>query len=92
MAKKSVNYFSQVIHTLQTIHREHPTQSFGNIISTALDEYKDIWGISDREVLHALEKYKLEQEYNKDDLDIEQIVRDGKNLSTLFDEEENEEV
>jgi len=32
----------------------------GRHIATALDEYGDVWGLSDREILFALEKYKAE--------------------------------
>ncbi len=77
---------------LENLHKAHPTYNIGRHISTALDGYDDIWGVSDKEFLFALEKYELELNMDVDHIDqeeIEKIIKDGMNLErTLFEEEE----
>lgn len=86
------NYYRQIIHVLESLHKAHPTYNIGRHISTALDGYDDIWGVTDKEFLFALEKYELELNMDTDHIDqeeIEKIIKDGMNLErTLFEEEE----
>jgi len=66
----------------------------GRHISTAFDEYGDIWGLSDKEVLFALEKYKTQLEMDiphTDDSELDEIIKDGMNLENIFKEEDNGE-
>lgn len=78
---------------LESLHKAHPTYNIGRHISTALDGYDDIWGVTDKEFLFALEKYELELNMDIDHIDqeeIEKIIKDGMNLErTLFEEEED---
>lgn len=77
---------------LESLHKAHPTYNIGRHISTALDGYDDVWGVTDKEFLFALEKYELELNMDTDHIDqeeIEKIIKDGMNLErTLFEEEE----
>jgi hypothetical protein len=77
---------------LENLHKAHPTYNIGRHISTALDGYDDMWGVTDKEFLFALEKYELELNMDIDHIDqeeIEEIIKDGMNLErTLFEEEE----
>ncbi len=77
---------------LERLHKAHPTYNIGRHISTALDGYDDIWGVTDKEFLFALEKYELELNMDSphiDEEEIEEIIKDGMNLErTLFEEEE----
>ena len=86
------NHYRQIIHVLESLHKAHPTYNIGRHISTALDVYDDIWGVTDNEFLFALEKYELELNMDVDHIDqeeIEKIIKDGMNLErTLFEEEE----
>ena len=86
------NHYRQIIHGLESLHKAHPTYNIGRHISTALDGYDDIWGVTDKEFLFALEKYELELNMDVDHIDqeeIEKIIKDGMNLErTLFEEEE----
>jgi hypothetical protein len=65
----------------------------GRHISTALDEYSDVWGVNDREFLYAIQKYEIELNIDGphiDEEEIEAIIKDGMNLErTLFEEEED---
>jgi hypothetical protein len=77
---------------LERLRKAHPTYNIGRHISTALDGYDDIWGVTDKEFLFALEKYELELNMDSphiDEEEIEEIIKDGMNLErTLFEEEE----
>jgi hypothetical protein len=78
---------------LESLHKAHPTYNIGRHISTALDGYDDVWGVTDKEFLFALEKYELELNIDVDHIDqeeIDKIIKDGMNLErTLFEEEED---
>jgi hypothetical protein len=91
MSKKP-NYYRQILQTLERLRKAHPTYNIGRHISTALDGYDDIWGVTDKEFLFALEKYELELNMDSphiDEEEIEAILKDGMNLErTLFEEEE----
>tara|TARA_R110000868_G_scaffold212631_2_gene462513 strand:+ start:754 stop:993 length:240 start_codon:yes stop_codon:yes gene_type:complete len=77
---------------LESLHKAHPTYNIGRHISTALDGYNDVWGVTDKEFLFALEKYELALNMDIDHIDqeeIEKIIKDGMNLErTLFEEDE----
>lgn len=50
---------------LQHLHRLYPTYNMGRHLATALDGYGDIWGLTDKELEFALEKYVSELEMDK---------------------------
>ena len=87
------NYYRQIIHVLESLRKAHPTYNIGRHISTALDGYDDIWGVTDKEFLFALEKYELELNMDSphiDEEEIDKIIKDGMNLERMFlDDEEN---
>ena len=90
---KTPNYYRQIIQTLVRLQKAYPTYNMGRHISTALDEYSDVWGVSDKEFLYAIQKYEIELNIDGphiDDEEIEAIIKDGMNLErTLFEEEED---
>lgn len=75
---------------MENLRKAHPTYNIGRHISTALYDYQDVWGVTDKEFLFALEKYEIE--LNMDVIheeNVEDIIKDGMNLErTLFEEEE----
>ena len=87
---KKPNYYRQIIRTLERLQKSHPTYNIGRHIATALDG-SDVWGITDKELLFALQKYEVELNMDADhEEDIEDIIKDGINLErTLFEEEED---
>ena len=90
---KSNDYY-KVLALLQQLHVSYPNYNMGRHIATALDEYGDVWGLSDREILFALEKYKAELDMDvphTDESEIEQIIRDGMNLEDILKEEDGED-
>ena len=88
---KTPNYYRQIIQTLVRLQKAYPTYNIGRHISTAMDEYSDVWGVSDREFLYAIQKYEIELNIDGphiDDKEIEEIIKDGMNLDSIFEEEE----
>jgi hypothetical protein len=85
------NYYRQIIKTLERLKKAHPTYNIGRHISTALDE-SNLWGVSDKEFLLALEKYEIELNIDyphEDEDDLNKIIKGGMNLETIFEEEED---
>lgn len=84
-------HYKKIISTFERLKKAHPTYNIGRHISTALDG--DLWGVTDKEFLHALEKYEVELNMDKDHIDdeIDEIVRKGMHLDTLFLDDEEEE-
>ena len=84
------NYYRKILHVLESLHKAHPFYNMGQHISTAVDG-SELWGVTDKEFLFALEKYEasLELDINHDEEEIEEIIKYGMNLErTLFEEEE----
>jgi hypothetical protein len=89
---RKTNHYNKALKLLQELHTEYPNHGIGQHITTALADYGDFWGISDKEFCFALEKYQSElaldlgclapEEY------VNQIVADAEHL---FDKEEPEE-
>lgn len=89
MSRKPNNY-NQIIKVLQELHSLYPNYNIGRHISTALDGYGDAWGMSDKEFLFALEKYKnqLDMDVPHSD-DVENIIRQGMDLENILKDEDN---
>jgi hypothetical protein len=87
------NIYKECISTLEILYSSHPSYTIAQHISTAMADYGDFWGLTDREFLFALEKYSAELELDNTNIASEEyvnkIVEDGKLLfSTPIDEEE----
>lgn len=91
---RKASYYSQILTLLQQLHTNFPNYNMGRHIATALDDYGDIWGLTDKEILFALEKYKSQLELDvphTDDNELDQIIKDGMNLEDILKEEDNGE-
>jgi len=90
---KQPNYYRQIIRTLQRLEKSHPTYNMGRHLSTALYEYNDLWGVSDKELFLALEKYEIELNIDyphEDEDDLKKIIKGGMNLEKMFLEEDED--
>jgi hypothetical protein len=88
------NDYYRVLALLQQLHVSYPNYNMGRHLSTALAEYGDVWGLSDRELLFALEKYKAELDMDvphSDEDEIDQIIKDGMNLENILKEDDVED-
>ena len=92
--KKKEDEYSEIISLFQELNKKYPTYSIGRHISTALDGYDDIWGVTNREFLFALNKYattlEMDNSYD-DDKFLSKIIEDGEHLFDEMDEEDEEE-
>lgn len=89
--RKSNDYY-RVLTLLQQLHTSHPNYNMGRHIATALYEYGNVWGLSDRELLHAFAKYKAELDMDiphTDEGDIDQIIKEGMNLENILKDEDD---
>lgn len=95
MARKKSNKedFTEIISILKILHTAYPNQGIARHISDATVEYKNIWGIENKELLFLLRKYKEELEMNiVSDSEVDKIVSDAKDLSTILDIVDEEEI
>lgn len=92
MSRKPSPY-NQCLNLLHQLHKKFPSYNMGRHISTALDGYGDVWGLTDKELLFALEKYSTELEIDVPHADssIEDIIKDGIDLDNILKEDDNGE-
>lgn len=86
------NYYNQILHILQQLHVLYPAYNMGRHLATALDEYGDVWGLSDKEILFALDKYKTQLEMDiphTDEKELDEIIKDGMDLDNILKEEDD---
>lgn len=84
--------YEQILSVLRELKVKFPNRTIGQHLSTALDEYGNLWAVSDKEILFALNKYKATLEADiVPEQDIDTILRDGENLEKLFEEEDSYE-
>ncbi len=89
---KRTNY-NEVLHILQELHKSFPTYNMGRHLATALDGYGDLWGLTDKELVFALEKYRSELEMDvphTDESELEKIIKEGMDLDNILKEEDED--
>ena len=88
------NEYYRVLALLQQLQVSYPNYNMGRHIATSLAEYGDVWGLTDKELLFALEKYKAELDMDvphSDDDEIDQIIKEGMDLENILKEEDGED-
>lgn len=93
MSKKTP--YIEVITILQELHKSFPTYNLGRHLATALADYGDIWGLTDKELAFALGKYKAEIEMDiphTDESELEKIIKEGMDLDNILKEEEEDGI
>lgn len=88
------NVYKAILETLVELKKEHPSYNFGRHMSLAFAEYGDVWSLSDKEALFALEKYQTELELDADQIAspqyIEQLMKDVEDFDNILNEEEED--
>lgn len=76
---------SQILETLRQLKVKYPNQGIGKHFSEALLDYPNYWGMSDKELLFALERYVLELEENNPppEQELQQLIEDSSSLDKL---------
>jgi hypothetical protein len=90
---KPTSSYEQILSVLAELKEVFPSYNLGRHLDTALNEYKDIWGMTDKEMLYAVSKYKSQLTMDvphPDESEIEKIVKDGMNLDTILQEDEED--
>jgi len=84
-----MTYYEKIISTLHALKQAHPRCSMAKHLATALEE--NFWGMTDKELHEALERYKnklaLDKDHSEDEL--EQIIKQGLNLHSILEEDED---
>lgn len=91
---KPTSSYEQILSVLVELKESFPSYNMGRHLDTALNEYKDIWGMTDKEMLYALNKYKSQLTLDvphPDESEIDKIVKDAMNLDTILQEDEEDE-
>ena len=86
--------YDQIIATLEQLKEEFPSYNMGRHLDTALSEYKDVWGITDKELLYAIKKYRAQLTLDvphPEESEIDKIIKDGMNLDTILQEDEEDD-
>lgn len=91
---KKPNYYKKAVEILQELHVAYPNFGLARHLSTALSDYGDYWGLSDKELTFALEKYQAELALDTnqvaDEAYVARIVEESMDLDSLFDDKEEE--
>jgi len=85
--------YEQILSVLVELKETFPSYNLGRHLDTALSDYKDIWGMTDKEMLYALSKYKSQLTLDiphPDESEIDKIVKDAMNLDTILQEDEED--
>lgn len=93
MKKPKPDYYGEILTVLVTLKKRYPSYPLGTHISTALDDYGDIWGTSDKEVLFAFKKYMAKMEmdvpHEADKEELDQILKEGMDLKNILKPDED---
>ena len=85
-----ISQYNKCLQILQQLKINFPKYSLGQHLSTALDEYKNLWGVSDKDLLASLIEYQnqLQTDVLHDDDELDEIIKGGMDLENLFKSEE----
>lgn len=83
-------YYEKILGILIELKETHPRCNMGRHLATALEA--NTWSMTDSEIFHALEKYKvrLSLDVNHPEEDIDRIINQGVHLNTILIEDEED--
>jgi hypothetical protein len=86
--------YDQILANLKELKEEFPSYNMGRHLDTALSEYKDVWGMTDKEMLYALKKYKAQLTLDiphPDESELAKIINDGMHLDLILHEDDEDD-
>jgi hypothetical protein len=89
-----MNYYAQILNVLTELKELFPRYNLGRHLETALDGRKDMWGLSDKEMLDAINGYKQKLTIDtphRDDSELTKIINDGMHLHNILHEDEEDD-
>lgn len=84
MKTKKTEYYNEIVKLLKELKTIQPEVELGKHIATALDDYDDVWGISDKAFYDSLIKYKAQLELFESEVPMEE------NFLIEFEDEEED--
>lgn len=87
------NYTKKFFDLLKDLKEQFPTWELSRHISGMLEEYNvnNCWGVSDKELYFALDKYAQALALDDTTDDISRIIQDGINLDAMMAEPTDDE-
>lgn len=79
MKTKKKEYYEDIIKLLKELKSLQPNTEMGKHLSTVMSEFKDIWGVSDKDIFVSLTKYKAQLELftpNEEFQDLEDLLEE----------------
>ncbi len=90
---RTINYKRKFGKLMEELIRDYPSFSLGRHLSTALSDYGDFWGISDKSLCDAIEEYQKKLALDITDIAPDEFVyriqQDAEHLFDLTDEEQD---
>jgi hypothetical protein len=89
-----MNYYAQILSVLTELKELFPRYNLGRHLETALDGRKDMWGLTDKEMLDAVNVYKQKLTIDtphRDDSELAKIIKDGMQLHNILHEDEEDD-
>jgi hypothetical protein len=83
------SHYEKILGVLIELKQAHPKCTMAKHLATALEE--NFWGMTDKEMLEALQKYQtnISLDVRHSDNDIDEIIKDAMNLTLHEDEEDD---
>lgn len=93
---RPISDFKKVIKLLEELHKEYPQLGIGRHFTSALSEYGDPWGMTDKELNFALDKYRQAMEldiqgYLMEDEYVAKVIKDAENFEDILKETDGDE-
>jgi len=92
---KKADYYKRALKVFEELHKDYPHYEMGRHIDTAFADYGNMWGMTGKEFLFALEKYQSELAMDEQQLVpedyVNKIVEDARDFDHILDEKEEEE-
>lgn len=84
-----LSQYNKCLKVLEELKISFPKYTLSQHLSTVLEEYKNLWGVSDNDLFTSLTEYKnqLQSDVLHDD-GLDEIIRGGMDLENLFKAEE----
>lgn len=84
------SHYEKILGLLVELKQTHSKCTMANHLATVLED--NFWGMTDKELYTALEKYKnkLSLDKSHSDQEIDIIIKQGMNLHTILDDQDDD--
>lgn len=80
-----------IIGVLIELREIHPKYTMARHLATALEDVKNLFTLTDQELLYSLQKYKdrIALDRHHPESEIDKIIKEGMNLHNILEEDED---